>query len=131
MLKSLSFHKRRLFCCCRRRPQKSIHLVDYFLVQLGIHTVCCLIFLLHLCLVALCLMRNLLFAHAFIAVVVVISLWQLYRSQNENDRDNNRGSLSMLVFVICNYSLFFVCECSAVVAVVFCPFSAIEIIPAL
>lgn len=26
--------------------------------------------------------------------------------QNENDCDNNRGSLSVLVFVICNYSLF-------------------------
>lgn len=26
--------------------------------------------------------------------------------QNENDHDNNRGSLSILVFVICNYSLF-------------------------
>lgn len=33
-------------------------------------------------------------------------IWQSYRSQKDNDRDNNRGSLSVLVFVICNYSLF-------------------------
>lgn len=38
--------------------------------------------------------------------ILIFLLSDSDRIQNENDCDNNRGSLSVLVFVICNYSLF-------------------------